>query len=104
MIVQQIGYLNKEQVSNLLKLGTVFSIYRTNRKTDILVKGTKEPTIYLQYPKKDRLPWKTTEGKKISNGVKIFDSDFTIVDIEMDMSGWNNGNQIMAYEEYVNNY
>ena len=104
MIVQRIGYLNKEQVSDLLRLGTLFAIYRTNKKTNVLVKGTKDQTIYLQYPKKDRLPWKTVEGKKIVTGVKIFDSDFTVLDKEMDMSGWNNGNQIMAYEEYHDNY
>jgi hypothetical protein len=95
MIVKRLGYLKIEDV---LKLSH-FSIYETKKNTLILVKDTSSRLISLFYPKKDRLPWKDVEGKKITVGSKIFDSktdDFNLINT----SKWNNGNQIMVYEEY----
>lgn len=94
MIVRRVGYLKIEDV---LKLSN-FSIYKTNKNTNILVLNTTASTIRLYYPKEDRLPWKTVEGKKICHGKKIFDNN----DIgNIDLSGWNNTNQIMSYEEFI---
>ena len=99
MIVHRIGYLNLEQVLKLKEEGVNFCIYSTNKGTQILVENTYSAnTITLYYPKKDRLPWKTVEGKKIINGIKVFDST---TDINIVTTDWNNGNQIMAYKEFV---
>ena len=95
MIVKQLGYLKIEDV---LKLGH-FSIYETKKDTHILVKDTSAKLISLFYPKRDRLPWKGVEGKKVTVGTKIFDSktdDRSLIN----QSKWNNGNQIMAYKEF----
>jgi hypothetical protein len=95
MIIKQLGYLKFEDV---LKLGH-FSIYETKKDTHILVKDCSLETVALYYPKKDRLPWKGVEGKKVTVGKKIFDS--TTDDLKtINKSNWNNGNQIMAYTEF----
>jgi TRAP-type uncharacterized transport system substrate-binding protein len=95
MIVTRIGYLNFEDV---LKLGQ-FSIYETKKKTHILVMNTSQNIISLYYPKKDRLPWKDVEGKKVTAGEKIFDSKVNDRNL-ISLKKWNNGNQIMAYKEF----
>jgi hypothetical protein len=102
MIVQNKGYLKQQQVVELLNSGARFAIYKTHKNTNILVKGANCDNIHLYYPKKDRLPWKTIEGKKVISGTKIFDSNSRIEDL--DTSGWNNKNQIMSYEEYYYDY
>jgi hypothetical protein len=95
MIVKQLGYL---KIEHLLQLGQ-FSIYETKKGTHILVVNTSENRISLSYPKKDRLPWKDVEGKKITIGTKIFDSKTDALNM-INTSNWNNGNQIMAYKEF----
>jgi hypothetical protein len=95
MIVYNIGYLKLESVLELKQ----FSIYETHKKTQILVKNTSQEKISLYFPKEDRLPYKTVEGKKICSGTKIFDSNKDLLS-SIDTSGWNNKNQIMSYEEY----
>jgi hypothetical protein len=102
MIVQNNGYLKQKQVIDLLKSGICFAIYKTHKNTNILVKGANCDNIDLYYPKKDRLPWKTVEGKKVISGTKIFDSNSKIEDL--DTTYWNNKTQIMSYEEYYYNY
>lgn len=107
MIVENIGYLKKEDVINLFSssyrscvMQDSFSIYKTHKNTCVLVKGTTQTNICLSNPKKDRLPWKITEGKKIISGEKIFDSKLNKIE-DLETINWNNGNQIIAYEEYI---
>lgn len=95
MIVENIGYLKIEDV---LKLNH-FSIYKTHKGTHILISGTSMVGGAIYYPKKDRLPYKTTEGKKICLTVKVFDSTTDSL-FDIDTTKWNNGNQIMSYKEY----
>lgn len=97
MIVSQIGYLKLNDVLKLKNEGNLFSIYKTNKNTLVLVMNTESNCISLNYPKKDRLPWKLIEGKKITYGVKIY----TSTEIKnINTIGWNNNEQIMAYEQY----
>lgn len=102
MIVRQIGYLKVNNILEMISKGEKFSIYKTRKNTCVLVKGANSKTIHLYYPKKDRLPYKDVEGKKIISGQKVFDSESTN-DI-LNNTNWNNGNQIMAYEEFVLTY
>lgn len=95
MIVENIGYLKLDSV---LKLEH-FSIYETHKKTQILVKNTSAEKITLYFPNKGRLEFKTVEGKKIISGVKVFDSKIDSL-TNIVTTKWNNGNQIMSYEEY----
>jgi hypothetical protein len=104
MIVTNIGYLSVQQVQELIASKEVFSIYKTPKDTEVLVKNTTSKTEYLCSPKKDRLPYKITEGKKIINGcVQVFNSK-TDDESQLDTSNWNNGNQIMSYEPFTINY
>ena len=104
LIVINTGYLSIEQV---LKLES-YSIYKTHKGTHILMNWDKHIIKSDQYtqvsfysPKRDRLPWKVTEGEKICNDVvKIFDSEQGAENI--DFKGWNNGNQIMSYTHFSN--
>ncbi len=106
MIVRNIGYLKYEQVLELFNSKQPFSIYFTKKNTCVLVKQTSLRTpdetyfdkVELYFIQKDRLPYKTTEGKRITGGERVFNSikdDFN----KLDRSKWNNGNQIMCYEE-----
>ena len=99
MIVDNNGYVNFNQVLEMVKNGEAFSIYETKKKTTILVKGAKELNISLYRPQHDRLPHKLIEGKKITSGVKIFDSKTNEISL-LDTSKLNNGNQIMTYQEF----
>ncbi len=94
MIVQNLGYHNLDQVIDLED----FSIYETNMGTEILVAGCHDKSITLYQPKTDRLPYKITEGKRICDAVKIFDSKSGLAYINT--TCWNNGNQIMAYTQF----
>lgn len=96
MIVSNIGYLKIEDV---LKLNH-FSIYKTHKGTHILIAATSMSGGAIYYPRKDRLDWKTVEGKKICSIVKVFDSKINSI-FDVDTTKWNNGNQIMSYKEYV---
>ena len=101
MIVENKGYLSVEQVLNLLKRGEHFCVYETNKKTHILVAEAEAEAdkICLYFPKYDRLPWKLLEGKKITNGTKVFDSIKNNIE-ELDTSKWNGGKQLMSYTPY----
>jgi hypothetical protein len=96
MIVEQIGYIKTDNISNMLTNGEKFCLYKTHKNTCILIKDTDEINVYLYYPKKDRLPWKIIEGKKIIHGERIFSSDNK--DNVLDNSLWNNCNQVMVYK------
>lgn len=101
MIVSNRGYMNKEQVLELLESGERFGIYETNRGTQILVKRpeTEGDTMGLYTPNMSRVEWKHVEGKKVAFcKEKIFGSEFN--QSEFDRIKWNNGNQIMSYEPY----
>ncbi len=101
MIVENLGYLSLEDV---LKIEKQFSIYETHKKTHILVKECVDENIVLYYPKKDRLPYKEIEDKKICSGKKIFDSKIESLD-KIDTTNWNGGKQIMAYKKFdIYNY
>lgn len=102
MIVQQIGYIKKEGILDMIAQGVKFSLYKTRKNTCILVKDATSQKIDLFYPKKDRLPYKVTEGKKIISGVKVFDSQ-SPKDV-LDNNYWNNGNQVMSYEAFDYKY
>ena len=95
MIVVRIGYLKLDDV---LKLEH-YSIYETHKKTNILIQNTSCDVRYICYPKKDRLPWKILDGKKICNCVKIFDSKINNIS-EINTTKWNGGNQIMLYRAF----
>jgi hypothetical protein len=99
MIVENAGYLNYDQVHKLREDKVNFCIYKTTKNTHILIiePDTNGDNITLYNVKKDRLPYKVVEGKKIISGVKIFDSK-SINGLET--IGWNNGNQIMSYKSY----
>jgi hypothetical protein len=94
MIVEQIGY---KKIEDVIKIEH-FSIYETTKGTQILIEGTSNNDNILYYPKRDRLPYKITEGKKIcSIKSKIFDSKVNNLS-KIDTTKWNNGNQIMVYD------
>lgn len=93
MIVEQIGY---KKIEDVIKIEH-FSIYETTKGTQILIDGTSQNDNALYYPKRDRLPYKIIEGKKICGlKCKIFDSMINNMS-DIDTSKWNNGNQIMVY-------
>src|SRR3972149_10928825 len=99
MIVRNTGYLKLDDVLTLEN----FSIYRTQKNTDVLVRNAFDDNLSLCLPKFDRLPWKTVEGKKICNGLtKIFDSKKNSKD-DIDTSTGNNGTKKMRTEEFVRN-
>jgi len=105
IIVQNLGYLSLKSVQEMLQNKVRFGIYYTAKKTMILVKFSewqKEicDKIWLYYPKIDKLPYKLVEGRKITFGSIVFNSE---TDKSIDTTGWNNGNQIMTYEEYFIN-
>ena len=64
----------------------------------ILVLNTKRTNLHLSYPKKDRLPYKTVEGKKIARCELVYCSN---EDTNITTCGWNNNEQIMTYEEAI---
>lgn len=103
MIVSRIGYLKLENVLEMIESGEMFSIYRTHKGTEVLVKGTFQNNIKLFYPKSDRLPYKITEGKKICKGIRIFYSKEDVFEgiPKLSLSKWNNKEQIMSYEEFT---
>lgn len=107
LIVSNIGYVNRATIDDLIKDRVNFRIYRTNKNTDVLVKiltiGTFSEEVQLYMPKKDRLPYKIIEGKRITSGYEVFDPNTDGTD-ELDKINWNGGTQIMAYEEFTISY
>jgi len=97
MIVQQIGYLKFSQVQNLLQNGDLFSVYKTNKNTYILILNTIDESLELYRPKQDRLPWKAVNGKKITKCKRVYSSN---ENIKITKLGWNNNEQILAYKEF----
>lgn len=95
MIVENMGYLKLKDVLEMEH----FSIYATSKKLQILVKDTSNEKLTLYYPRMDRLPWKMVEGKRICNATKIFDSKIDSKE-NVDVSKWNNKNQIIGYKAY----
>ena len=94
MIVENLGYLKTEQILDMIKNNYVFSIYKTRKNTKIIVRGIVYNEIHLFYPKKDRVPYKSVEGRKIIDGVKIFDSKTDVFN-ESDYP-----NQMISYQEF----
>jgi len=101
MIVRQVGYLKLKDVQLLKANGDLFSLYKTNKNTTLLVFDTTEKYLHLYYPKQDRLPWKLLEGKKITNAEQIYCSTESS---EISTVGWNNNEQIMTYKEFTLSY
>ena len=100
MIVDNTGYIKLDKVKEMLNKGESFSIYKTHKGTDVLVRNIiNRDELHLYYPLKNKLPWKTVEGKKIAMCVKLFDSNINSVN-DLDISNWNNKEQIMTYEPY----
>lgn len=99
MIVTNIGYLNVEQVKELISSKAVFSIYKTNKNTEVLVKETTYKTEELYTHREDRLPYKLVENRRIVKCTQVFNSKTDDVTM-LDVSKWNNGNQIMSYEPF----
>lgn len=105
MIVSNLGYKKIDFLRDLIKNGRSFSIHNTHKNTQILFLTSgccklNESAIYQ--PKKDRLPWKVTEGKRIVTiKEKVFDSTENLLE-ELNTEKWNNGNQILCYEEFKN--
>jgi len=94
MIVEQIGYLTSEDVLDLIKENKLFNVYKTHKGTHIIVLNTEDNILHLSYPKKDRLPWKIIEGKKIVKCKKVLKSDYLA-------RIWENNEQIMTYKEFT---
>jgi len=92
-------YLKLQDVLDMIEKGKLFSIYETSKGTNILVTYTsRDRKFKVYYPKKDRLPYKVLEGKKLVNCTKrLFCSKVNTVS-ELDTSTWNNGEQIMSYD------
>ena len=99
LIVENKGYLKKEQVIDMI--GHIdFSIYATNRNTNVLIYNYFYSQTTLYRPKEDRLPWKLVEGKNIAFCYKmLFNSKIDDISKLNDIM-WNGGRQIMTYEEY----
>ena len=94
MIVENNGYLT---LADVLKLDC-FSIYETTKKTHILVINPEEGLNgYFYFPKRDRQDYKLVEGKKITSGLRVFNSKTQPLS-EIDITKWNGGKQIMSYE------
>lgn len=106
MIVENTGYIKIDQVIEMANNKEIFAIYLTHKRTHILISDLdcnlgEQQVLYNV--KKDRLPWKVTEGKRITNCTRVFKS--TIDDITtLDTSQWNNKNQIMSYKQFSYNY
>lgn len=99
MIVKNIGYLSIYDLEEMHDKKDLFCIYETNKKRNICIKNTEIEQDTLYFVKKDRLPWKVTEGKKICFAKKIFssiDNDW----MDIGKIKLNNDNQIISYEEY----
>lgn len=94
MIVNQVGYKSIQEVIDLITEDYKFSIYKTVKGTEILILDVDTMSIQLYYPKKDRLPYKVVEGKKITRGERIYSSTGTE---KLYVPDWY---QIMAYEEF----
>lgn len=104
MIVENIGYKNRDAVIELFNDNIKFTIYNTRKGTQILLLNTYHIVNCIFYPKKDRLPWKLIEDKCINQCIEIvFDSEKDSVN-ELNIEKWNNGNQILCYKEYELNY
>ena len=106
MIVNNTGYIKLEQVLEMAKNKEPFYLYETKKKTVVLLRntfsiGTATETLTFYTPREDRLPWKPIEWKKITSGIKIFSSLTDDINT-IDTTKWNNGNQVMSYEEYSN--
>lgn len=79
-----------------------FKIYNTSKGTQILILDNYEYRGTVFYPKYDKLPWKIEEGKKINTCIEVvFSSGKNSIE-ELNTEKWNNGNQIMCYENYYN--
>lgn len=105
MIVENTGYKKLDEVLQMYANNKPFSIFETHKGTHILYSdlacniGVRGNVSQFYFPKKDRLPWKITEGKKVAKCTCVFNS--TIDDIkELNTSKWNNKNQIMSYEQF----
>ena len=104
MIVSNLGYKKIDFLKELIENGKAFSIHNTHKNTQILFLirscGGDISGESIYYPQKDRLPWKTTEGKRITTvKEKVFDSTKNSLE-ELNTEKWNNGNQILCYQEY----
>lgn len=103
MIVNNTGYLSFEQVKSLKENYKNFGIYRTHKDTMVLIKynsyqSPNDNSISIYALDESRYPYKILEGKHIASCYKVYDSKEPLENI--DLKGWNNGNQIMSYEEY----
>lgn len=103
MIVRNTGYINLDKVLEMLSNKEVFGIYKTHRNTTILVKqlyiGPTSKRMRLFNPKSDRLPYKTVEGKKITNCAQLlFDSQIDSKELLNSIKE----NQLMSYIEFSN--
>ena len=105
MIVDSNGYYSKEGVLEMLTNGESFTIHKTHKNTEVLIKYKyvkPRDKVQLCYPDWGKIEWKITEGKKIVNSEGIvFDTEIHNA-TNLDFSKWNNKNQIMVYEEYTN--
>lgn len=95
MIVEQVGYLKLKDLKELKTQEKLYSLYKTHKNTIILILSTKEKNLSLFYPKRDRLPYKILEGKKIVTCELIYCSNDNT---KIVTTGWNNNEQIMAYK------
>lgn len=104
MIVEQVGYKSLGEVIEMYDNGTIFSIFFTHKKTSILIIDKYnycQDTEQLYYPKRDRLPYKLTEGKKIANCKRLFKSSEDDIK-HINPILWNNETQIMSYTTDLN--
>jgi len=100
MIVNNTGYLTIEQVKSMKENGDIFGIYLTHKDTLVLVKNTTDDSLQLFSVQEDRLPHKIVEGKRIVSCNLVFNSETDDIE-KLDVSKFNNGTQIMSYEDFA---
>ena len=94
-------YLKLQDVVNLEK---DFNIYKTHKGTHILViNPLHDDNCQLFQPVHRCLEWKLKEGKKIAKCEVVFNSKYDNIQ-DIDMSKWNNQNQIYSYYRPDNFY
>lgn len=94
-----IGYKRLEYVLELIKQNKKFGIYVTHKNTEIIILDTIDQQLEMHQVKFDRLPWKILEGKRIATCKLKFNSEIDDAS-KIDVSKWNNKNQILIYEPY----
>lgn len=102
MIVENIGYRDKNFVYAQIENNVRFGIYNTNRGSQVLVLRPEHQAdrfwpFSLYTWRRDKEEWTTEEDRRILDCVeKVF--DHLSNPEELDTSMWNGGKQIITYQ------